>query len=113
MTKTYRDYLLMFLILDYFNDENPSENVITYLTDANPYMRKGENSLDVVVYNEFKKKYEEYENHDDYSYEFIKEYLKELDYYKGIYELFKTIKKEEYLNLCKEILTNQSELLEK
>ena len=60
-------FQLMYIILDGLNDENPNENIITFLTDANPFMRKGENSVDVAVYNDFKKKFNEYNNHSDYS----------------------------------------------
>ena len=69
-------YQLMYLILDGLNEDNKNETLVTYLTDANPFMREGENSVDVLVYDDFKEKYEIYENHDDYSYEFICFYLK-------------------------------------
>ena len=111
MTNAYRDFLLMYLILDLFNDDNPNENVIAYLSDANPYMRRGEYSLDIVVFREFKEKYDKFDNQEEYSYEFLKEYLKNLDYYVGVYELFLTITKEEYLRYCEEVLTKQRELL--
>ena len=49
-------YQLMYIILDALNDENKNENLVMFLTDANPYMRDGENSVDTVIYNDFKNK---------------------------------------------------------
>ena len=49
------------------NDENNNDNLIKYLSDANPFMREGENSVDVLVYDDFKKKCEKFDYLDDYS----------------------------------------------
>ena len=45
-------YQLMYLILDELNEDNKNETLVTYLTDANPFMREGENSVDVLVYDD-------------------------------------------------------------
>lgn len=104
-------FQLMFLILDALNDEKPNEKVIVYLADANPFMREGENSVDVVVYQEFKDEYLKYFDHSNYSYNFIKYYLKNIDYYENIYELFCTISQEEYVDTCKNILEYKLDIL--
>ena len=107
-------YQLMFLILDELNDENQNETLITYLTDADPFMRRGENSVDEVVYDEFKESYAKNSDKTDYSYEFVCDYLKNLDpYYGDIYSIFKTLTKDEYIDTCKNILENKSNLLKK
>ena len=111
MIKSYYEYQLMYLYLNEYNEKNSSENLMVFLSDANPYMRRGEYSLDIVVFKDFKEKYDKFDNHEEYSYEFVKGYLKNLDYYVGVYELFLTITKEEYLRYCEEALTNQRELL--
>ena len=107
----YLDYQLMFLILDGINHNKENENLITYLIEANPYIWEGECSADSAVYENFKRKYNEYENHSDYSYDFILEYLKTIEYYKGLYEAITSITKDKYLECCKDILTNNDDLL--
>lgn len=107
-------FQLMFLILDELNDENKDENLIRYLTDANPFMRSGETSVDEIIYDDFLKKYNSYNNKEDYSYEFICYYLKNLDsYYGDIYSIFKELDKEEYVKTCKNILKNYPSMLKK
>ena len=107
-------FQLMFLILDELNEEKKNENLITYLTDANPFMRRGETSVDEVVYSEFKESFLKYDNKDDYSYNFICYYLKNLDpYYGDIYSIFITLTKDEYVGTCENIINNQPELLKK
>ena len=112
MINSFVIFQLMYLILDELNDENKNETLITYLSDANPFMREGENSVDVLVYDNFKEKYENYKDHHDYSYDFICFYLKNLDpYYGDIYSVFKSLAKEEYIDTCKNILDNYSDHL--
>ena len=114
MNKSFEIFQLMFIILDELNDENKNGNLITYLTDANPFMREGENSVDILVYDEFKEKFNNFGNHCDFSYEFICLYLKQLDsYYGDIYSIFKTLSKDEYVDTCNNILSNYPELLKK
>ena len=87
-------YQLMYLILDELNEDNKNETLVTYLTD------------------DFKEKYEIYENHDDYSYEFICFYLKNLDpFYGDIFSIFSSLTKDEYIETCKNILENYPEQL--
>lgn len=112
--EAFEVYQLMFLILDELNDEDKKENLINYLTDANPYMREGENSVDVIVYAEFKEKFSSYKNKSDYAYDFICDYLKKLDpYYGDIYSIFASLSKEEYVDTCNNILKNHKEILKK
>jgi hypothetical protein len=107
-------YQLMYLILDELNDENKSDDLIRYLTDANPYMRDGENSVDTLVYDDFRKKYYECDKKADYSYEFICDYLKNIDsYYGNIYSIFKSLSKNEYIDTCNNIINNHNEVLKK
>ena len=109
----YLDYQLMFLILDGINNNKKNENLITFLIEANPYIWEGECSADSAVYEDFSKKYNQYENHSDYSYDFILDYLNNIEYYKGLYEAITSITKDKYLECCKDILTNNDDLLKK
>ena len=109
--KCFLEFQLMYLILDANNYERPNDNVVAFLSDANPYMRNGECSVDIVLYEDFKDKYEKYNNHEDYSYEFICSYLKNIEYYKDIYETFILVSKEEYIDDCNEILNNRIDLI--
>lgn len=104
-------YQLMYIILDALNDENENKNLVAFLTDANPYMRDGENSVDTVIYNDFKNKFLNYNDKSDYSYNFICQYLKKLDYYNGIYEIFKSITKQQYIDTCDDIIKNDYDKL--
>lgn len=110
MMDSFTTFQLMYLILYALNEEKSDEKVVLFLTDANPFMRTGENSVDVVVYNDFKKKYDDYSDHSDYSYEFVCKYLKEIEYYKNLYKMFSKITKEDYVSNCKEILKDGSVL---
>ena len=104
-------YQLMYIALDALNDENKNENLVSFLTDANPYMREGENSVDIVIYNDFKNKFLNYNDKSDYCYNFICQYLKKLDYYNGIYEIFKSITKQQYIDTCDHIIKNDYDKL--
>ena len=104
-------YQLMYIILDALNDENKNENLVMFFTDANPYMRDGENSVDTVIYNDFKNKLSNYKDKNDYCYNFICQYLNNLDYYNGIYEIFKFITKQQYIDTCDDIIKNDYDKL--
>ena len=112
MIKSYYDYQLMYLYLNEYNEKKSSENLIVFLSDANPYMRASEDSLDMAVYIDFKNQYYEYPNHEDFSYEFICSYLKNIDYYQGIYEIFTENGKEGYVEYCNEVVENYSHFIE-
>ena len=104
-------YQLMYIILDALNNENENENLVAFLTDANPYMRDGENSVDIVIYNDFKNKFLNYNDKSDYCYNFICQYLKSLDYYNDIYKFFKSITKQQYIDICDDIIKNDYDKL--
>lgn len=104
---------LMYLVLEELNEENKSDNLSTFLSEANPYIWEGENSGDPAVYSDFKKKFEEKGTYADYGYDFIVEYLTNIDYYKGLIDAFKTINKEEYIDTCKHIISDQPNILKK
>ena len=107
-------FQFMFLILDALNDENERENLIVYLSDANPYIWEGETSADPIVFDEFDKKYSKYADKSDFAYFFICDYLKNIDpYYGDIYSIFMQLSKEEYVDTCKNILENYPEKLKK
>ena len=112
MIKSYYEYQLMYLYLNEYNEKNSSENLMVFLSDANPYMRASEDSLDMAVYIDFKNQYYEYHNHEDFSYEFICSYLKNIDYYQGIYEIFTEKGKEGYVEYCKDVIENYSHFIE-
>jgi len=108
-------YNLMYLVLEELNEEKPIENLSNYLSDANPYIWEGEMSGDPLVYNQFKEAYLKGEiNTEDYGYVFICEYLRNLDpYYGDIYSVFVSLTKEEYVDTCKHIISDQPNILKK
>lgn len=107
-------YQLMYLVLNELSEDTNEENVINYLSDANPFMRQGETSVDEVVYEEFKTKFLDNEDKEDYCYNFICDYLRNLDpYYGDIYSIFKLLSKEEYIDTCLNIIDNYPEQLKK
>lgn len=101
-------FQIMYIVLDSLNDEEPDEKVSLFLTDANPFLREGENSVDVVVYKDFKEKYDKCYDHNNYSYDFICDYLKNIEYYENLYEMFKKISKDDYVTNCEEILKDKT-----
>ena len=104
---TFIIYQLLYLVLEKLINKNSDESMQSYLEDANPYIVEGENSCDPFVYIEFKNAFKESDSI-DYGYEFILNYLKNLDsYYGDIYSLFK-LSKEEYIDACNKILNNKS-----
>ena len=111
MIKSYLEFQLMYLYLDEYYDENPSENLLVFVSDYNPDFWAAEMSADPAEYAEFKRQYYKYENHDDYSYEFICLYLKNVDYYQEIYEIFTEKGKDDYMEFCKDILENYRHFL--
>lgn len=104
-------YQLMYTILDALNDENESENLVAFLTDTSPYMHDDENSFDIVIYNDFRKKFLNNNDKRDYCYNFICQYLKSLDYYNDIYKIFKSITKQQYIDTCDDIIKNDYDKL--
>ncbi len=87
-------YQLMYIILDALNDENENENLV-----------------DIVIYNDFKNKFLNYNDKSDYCYNFICQYLKSLDYYNDIYKFFKSITKQQYIDTCDDIIKNDYDKL--
>jgi hypothetical protein len=110
---TFEIFNLMYLVLEELNEENKDENVSTYLSEANPYIWEGENSGDPAVFYEFKKSFEEKGSFDDYGYDFIVDYLTNIDYYEGLIEIFKTLTREEYVDTCDHIIKDQPQILKK
>lgn len=106
-------FQLMYYSLCDLNEEKPKRSIDDFLSDANPFFCEGETSADPAVYDEFKTKFNSFSNHDEYSYEFICYYLKTLDYYKGVYKLFKSVKKEEYLQYAKNLTEKESNIFKK
>ena len=107
----FKIYNLMYLVLEELNEENRNEKVDTFLSEANPYIWEGENSGDPAVYLDFKKRFEEKGSYEDYGYDFIVDYLTNIEYYEGLIELFSTLTKEEYIDTCDHILSEQPHLL--
>lgn len=104
---------MLYLILDEVNDEIKNENLIIYLTDANPFVRNDGNSLDICVYKEFKDMFDKNKDSNNYYYNFICNYLKSLTYYKEIFEIFnENISKEEYVQAIEYLLKYENEWFE-
>jgi hypothetical protein len=102
----------MYFILDELSEYSKEDNVINFLTDANPFMREGETSVDEVIYDDFKKKFALCQNNDDYYFNFICSYLMNIDpYYGDIYSIFKQLTKDEYVDTCINIINNHPEQL--
>lgn len=107
-------FQVLYLVLDDINSDIHNDNLIEYLTDSNPYMRNGKNSVDVTVYHDFDKKFNLSKDNDDYYYNFVCDYLKNIEYYKNLYNIFKSnLSKDEYIDNVKYILENKEEYLKK
>lgn len=63
-SKFFIEFQLMYLIINKLYNEEKNEGLIPFLSDANPFIRPGEESVDLVVYIEFKKKYDALQNMD-------------------------------------------------
>lgn len=111
--KIFEIYNLMYLVLEELNEDNKSEGVSNFLSEANPYIWEGENSGDPAVYLDFKKQFEEKGTYVDYGYDFIVDYLANIEYYDGLIESFSSLTKEEYIDTCNHILSDQPHLLKK
>ena len=107
----YLDYQLMYLILDGINYSDENEDIVTFLVDADPYIWEGEGSADPAIYKDFKEKYYSWNDHEDFSYNFVLNYLKTIDYYKGLFDAINSITKERYIECCNDILNNHKNLL--
>ena len=65
-SKSFIEFQLMYLVISKLYNEENNEGLIPFLSDANPFVRPGEESVDLVVYNEFKKKYDASSKHGSY-----------------------------------------------
>ena len=80
----------------------------------NEYFASIGSDIKISEFDDFKSKYSEWNKHDDYSYEFVCDYLKNLDpYYGDIYSIFMQLSKEEYVDTCKNILENFPEQIKR
>ena len=68
-----------------------------YLSEADPFVT-GDDSVDPVVFEDFKSAFEKYGTYDEYGYAFIDKYLGELDpFYGDLKRFFARIEKQQYL----------------
>ena len=110
LIKSITLYKIMYCILSDIWAINKNEKLAVFLADANPFLCE-EGSADPIVYNNFVNLYTE-DKSDDYGYDFIANYLANLDnYYGNILQHFKTITFEEYVNKYKSIISLSDEEL--
>ena len=111
MTYVYRDYQFMYMILCTLKYIDRNEEIVPFLFDAAPVIGEEEGSAIPLIYEEFKRRYELWKDHKDFSYSFILHYLKYIELYDGLYDAITSITKETYLKCCKDILINQGNQL--
>jgi len=100
--KEFELFKLMFIILDALNDEKPNDTLEMYLSEINPFVWQN-TSGDPYYFNSFKE-YLKQNGDDCYGYNAILSFLKNEDYYKGVYDIFNSITKEEYIDNVIEII---------
>lgn len=106
--KEFELFKLMFIVLDALNDESPNETLEMYLSEINPYVWQG-TSGDPYYFNSFVNYIKKY-GENNYGYDAISSFLKDEDYYKGVYDIFNSITKDEYIdNVIDIIKENPSE----
>ncbi len=93
----YELFKKMYLCLDSIWDKNQEEDLRLYLSDADPLFYENGTSLDPVVFEDFKKIFNEKQREQITDYDFVLCYLSQLDsYYGDIKKYFLTISKEEF-----------------
>lgn len=96
-TNAYQLFKAMYLCLDKIWENNQEENLRIYLSDADPLFYENGQSLDPVVFEDFKTFYESSENKNLDDYEFVCLYLSNLDpYYGDIKQYFLSIDKKSF-----------------
>lgn len=91
-------FKLMYLALNKEWQKDKNELFGLYLSEADPFLT-GDDSADPAIFDDFLKRFKEYGTYNDYGYDFILEYLANLDpYYGDIKKYFLKINKQEYLS---------------
>lgn len=102
MTLEHIYYIAMFRVLDCIYDEEPTEELRQYLSDANPYIWEDRDSADPAEYDQFLKFYKSTKGNKilsvDEAYNFA---LKYLESYTTLATDFTKVTKEEWDALCK------------
>lgn len=71
----YDMFIMMYYALDAEYEEHPSETLELFLSDANPFIFKGEGSADPSVYARFKEAYKKYGSDDYEGFSFVFEFI--------------------------------------
>ncbi len=78
-------------------EKEKDEKLGLFLSEADPFVT-GDDSVDPVVFEDFKSAFEKYGTYDEYGYAFIDKYLGELDpFYGDLKRFFARIAKQQYL----------------
>ena len=102
MTK-YELFCMIFLAFDADWDDTQNEELREYLSDANPFLFKGENSADPAVYSDFCKFIDGYDLTEENSYDVAKKYVISLEN-DTLTESFNTLEKEQWFDVMPEVL---------
>ena len=95
-------FKLMYLALNKEWETDKNELFGLYLSEADPFLT-GDDSADPAVFDDFLECFGKYGSYDDYGYEFIINYLNDLDtYYGDIKKYFLQIDKQEYIKLAEQ-----------
>jgi len=90
-------FKLMYLALTKEWEKEKEERFGLYLSEADPFIN-GNDSADPVVFEDFKKAFDQYGSYDDYGYDFIESYLSNLDpFYGDIKQYFVRIDRRQYV----------------
>lgn len=98
ISKPIQLFKLMFLALTKEWEKEKDESFGLYLSEADPFVT-GDDSVDPVVFEDFKKLFDKYGTYEDYGYDFVLKYLSELDpFYGDIKKYFTRIPKQQFVD---------------
>lgn len=101
-------FKMMYLVLDKIWQKNKDEQFGLFLSEADPF-ETGIDSADPAVFFEFTKQFEKYGTYENYGYNFIVQYLSNLDpIYGDIQKQFLSMPMEEFEKDC-ETYSNMSD----
>ena len=109
MTKDiYKVYLAIYNLLDEIYQNTKQEDLLRYLSDADPTVCNDGESLDPSVFSDFKSIFERCIDDNMSDYDFLAYYLANLDpYYGNIKKYFDAIPKEDCINQISSLLTSK------
>lgn len=98
INKPIQVFKLMYIALTKEWEKEKDEKLGLYLSESDPFVT-GDDSVDPVVFEDFKKKFEDSGTYDDFGYDFIAKYLLELDpFYGDVKKYFDRIDRAQFVS---------------